>query len=80
MPARVAVLTETALRSLFLTRLKTTTAAVLTIGLVSAAVPRDDVLPYAQQLARTIADRSQHATRWTKRSINGWLRLAMPIF
>jgi len=50
------------------------------IGLVSRCVPQDDVLNTALELAGRLATGSQTALRWTKRSLNGWLRMAMPIF
>jgi enoyl-CoA hydratase len=50
------------------------------IGLVSKALPRDDVLPEALRVAGTLAAGSQLAIRLTKRALNGWLRLAGPIF
>jgi enoyl-CoA hydratase len=50
------------------------------IGLVSKAVPRDEVLPEALRVADALATGSQTAIRWTKRSLNGWLRMAGPIF
>jgi enoyl-CoA hydratase len=45
------------------------------IGLVSKAVPREDVLPTAMDLARRLADGSQQALSLSKRAINQWLRL-----
>jgi enoyl-CoA hydratase len=50
------------------------------IGLVSLAVPRADVLDTALRIAHTMAAGPQHALRWTKRSLNHWLRTAMPAF
>jgi enoyl-CoA hydratase len=50
------------------------------IGLVSKAVPREDVLPEALRVAETLATGAQPAIRWTKRALNGWLRMAGPIF
>jgi enoyl-CoA hydratase len=50
------------------------------IGLVSKAVPREQVLDEALRVAETLATGSQLAIRWTKRALNGWLRLAGPIF
>lgn len=50
------------------------------IGLVSKAVPADQVLPEALALAHRLAAGPQHALRWTKRSLNHWLRAAGPIF
>jgi enoyl-CoA hydratase len=50
------------------------------IGLVSKAVPRDQVLDEALRVAEVLGTGSQLAIRWTKRSLNGWLRMAGPIF
>jgi len=50
------------------------------IGLVSKCVPEDEVLPTALATAERLASGGQYALRWTKRSLNGWLRTAMPIF
>lgn len=49
------------------------------IGLVSLAVPREQVLPRALAIAEQLARGSQTAIRWTKRSLNaGWITGAMP--
>ncbi|MDH4143900.1 MAG: enoyl-CoA hydratase-related protein [Acidimicrobiia bacterium] len=45
------------------------------IGLVSRAVPADDVLDVASSYARRLADGPQHAIRYSKRALNQWLRL-----
>jgi enoyl-CoA hydratase len=50
------------------------------IGLVSLCVPRDQLLAKAFEVAERLAQGSQQAIRWTKRSLNNWLRLAGPIF
>jgi enoyl-CoA hydratase len=50
------------------------------IGLVSKAVPRDQVLDEALRVAGVLATGSQLAVRLTKRALNGWLRTAGPIF
>ncbi len=50
------------------------------IGLISLAVPQTDVLSTAMQIAEELASGPQIAIRWTKRSLNGWLRQAQPIF
>ncbi len=50
------------------------------IGLVSVAVPRDEVLPRALEIAEKLALGPQSALRWTKRSLNNWLRMAGPAF
>ncbi|MGH9300027.1 MAG: enoyl-CoA hydratase/isomerase family protein [Acidimicrobiales bacterium] len=50
------------------------------IGMVSRAVPRDEVLPEALRVAEALAGGSQLAIRLTKRSLNNWLRAAGPIF
>lgn len=50
------------------------------IGLVSRSVPRAEVLDEAMRLAHRLASGSQLALRWTKRSLNHWLRAAGPAF
>ena len=50
------------------------------IGLVSKAVPTDDVLPEALRIATTLATGPTHAVRFTKRALNHWLRQALPAF
>ena len=50
------------------------------IGLVSLAVPADQVLAKGWEVADKLAAGSQNAVRWTKRSLNNWLRQAGPIF
>jgi len=50
------------------------------IGLVSRAVPADDVVPTALDLARRLAAGPRDATRLTKRALNHWLRQALPNF
>jgi enoyl-CoA hydratase len=50
------------------------------IGLVSRCVPRDEVLQTALEIADRIATGPQHAARWTKRTLNHWLRAAVPAF
>jgi enoyl-CoA hydratase len=45
------------------------------IGLVSKALPREQVLPEAMRIARQLADGPQPALRLTKRALNQWLRL-----
>ena len=50
------------------------------IGLVSRAVPRDEVLPTALAIADRLATGPQDAVRLTKRALNHWLREAIPAF
>ncbi len=50
------------------------------IGLVSKALPREQVLPEAMRVAAQLATGPQLAIRLTKRALNGWLRSAGPIF
>lgn len=50
------------------------------IGLVSLAVDEADLIPRAFEIAARLANGSQSAIRWTKYSLNNWLRLAGPIF
>ncbi len=50
------------------------------IGMVSKALPREEVLPEAMRVAHELATGSQLAIRWTKRALNSWLRSAGAIF
>jgi enoyl-CoA hydratase len=50
------------------------------IGLVSLAVDEDQLLPRAYEIADRLAQGSQTAIRWTKYSLNNWLRQAGPAF
>jgi enoyl-CoA hydratase len=50
------------------------------IGLVSKALPRQEVLPEALRVAGSLATGSQLAIRLTKKALNSWLRTAGPIF
>lgn len=50
------------------------------IGLVSKAVERAQVLPEALDIADRLAVSAQTALRWTKRSMNHWIRAATPAF
>jgi enoyl-CoA hydratase len=50
------------------------------IGLVSRCVPDDRVLDEALEIASKIASGPRQAARWTKRTLNHWLRTAIPAF
>jgi enoyl-CoA hydratase len=50
------------------------------IGLVSRALPGDEVLAEALRVASQLAAGPQLAIRLTKRALNGWIRNAGPIF
>jgi len=50
------------------------------IGLVSKALPREEVLAEAMAVAGRLATGPQLAIRLTKRALNGWIRDAGPIF
>jgi enoyl-CoA hydratase len=50
------------------------------IGLVSLAVDGEQLLPRAYEIADKLALGSQSAIRWTKYSLNNWLRQAGPAF
>ena len=50
------------------------------MGLVSLAVDEADLLPRAYEVADRLASGSQSAIRWTKYSLNNWLRQAGPAF
>ena len=50
------------------------------IGLVSKALPADEVMPAALGVATKLAAGPVDATRMTKRALNHWLRQALPNF
>src|SRR5579864_6555461 len=50
------------------------------IGLVSLCVPDEDLHARALAIARQLVTGSQSAIRWTKYTLNNWLRMAGPIF
>lgn len=50
------------------------------IGLVSKALPREEVLDEALRVAQVMATGAQQAIRLTKRTLNSWVRQAAPIF
>jgi enoyl-CoA hydratase len=50
------------------------------IGLVSEALPVEQVLPRALEFAQNLAGRSPLAIELTKRSLNHWIRQAMPAY
>jgi enoyl-CoA hydratase len=50
------------------------------LGLVTFAVPKDEVLGRALAIAKQLAAGSQTAIRATKKSLNNWMRIAGPIF
>jgi enoyl-CoA hydratase len=50
------------------------------IGLVSLCVPRAQLMDKAMEVANKLASGSQQAIRFTKRSLNGWMHMARPIF
>ena len=50
------------------------------MGLASLCVDDDDVIDEAYKVARKLAHGSQPAIRWTKYSLNNWLRMAGPTF
>ena len=50
------------------------------IGLVSLCVPRAELMDKAMAVANKLANGSQQAIRLTKRSLNGWMNVARPIF
>ncbi|TWP33903.1 enoyl-CoA hydratase/isomerase family protein [Leekyejoonella antrihumi] len=50
------------------------------IGMVSKALPRDQVLDEALRIAETLATGAQPAIRLTKRALGNWLKMAGPIF
>lgn len=50
------------------------------IGLVSLCVPPEQLMARAMEVARKLAGGPQQALRFTKRSLNNWLRMAGPAF
>jgi enoyl-CoA hydratase len=50
------------------------------IGLVSLCVEETELRDKALEVARRLASGSQSALRWTKYSLNNWLRMAGPAF
>jgi enoyl-CoA hydratase len=50
------------------------------IGLVSMCVPPDQLMDKALETAHKLAAGPQQALRWTKRSLNNWIRMAGPAF
>ena len=50
------------------------------MGLVSMSVPDEAVEGKAVAVAARLADRPPAALRWTKHTLNHWLRQATPIF
>ena len=50
------------------------------IGLVSRCVPGEELMDQAMDVATRLATGPQLAIRWTKRSLNNWVRQAGPIF
>lgn len=50
------------------------------IGLVSKAVPREQLMDTALAVAVKLSDAPQDAIRFTKKSINNWLRSFGPHF
>jgi enoyl-CoA hydratase len=50
------------------------------LGLVTFAVPKDEVMPRALEIAGQLAAGPQQAIRWTKRTLNHWLRQNQAIF
>jgi enoyl-CoA hydratase len=50
------------------------------IGMVSLCVDDDLVQARALEIAQTLAAGAPTAMRWTKQTLNGWYRQAMPLF
>ena len=48
--------------------------------MVSRCAPREEVLDTALEIATRVASGPQQAARWTKRTLNHWLRAAIPAF
>jgi len=59
----------------FLMRSRIATGAeAAALGLVNHAVPADEVLPKAMAIAEELAAQPKWAVRWTKHSVNQWLK------
>jgi enoyl-CoA hydratase len=67
-------------KHLLLTCARITGARAAEIGLVSEAVPRGSELQRALEIAADLAAGPQLALRFTKRSLNYWLKDAIPAF
>ena len=50
------------------------------IGLVSMCVPADQLMTKALEVAHRLGRSPQQALKWTKRSLNNWLRMFGPTF
>ena len=50
------------------------------MGMVAKCLPRAEVLPEAMRVANLLAKGSQPAIQGTKKTLNGWMRQAGPIF
>jgi enoyl-CoA hydratase len=50
------------------------------IGMVSKALPREQVLDESLRVAQGLAQGSQPSIRWTKRALSNWMKTAGPIF
>ena len=50
------------------------------IGLVSMCVDEEQLVAKAREVAQRLLRGSQSAIRWTKYSLNNWLRMAGPTF
>lgn len=50
------------------------------MGLVAKVVDDDDLDSFTEELATELATGAQEAIRWTKHTLNHWLRMAYPIF
>lgn len=50
------------------------------IGLVSFCVPDEECVPRALEIARKLASGPPAAIRWTKLSLNNWMKSAWPAF
>jgi enoyl-CoA hydratase len=50
------------------------------LGLVAKVVEDETLDSYTRELAADLASGAQEALRWTKHTLNHWLRMAYPIF
>lgn len=67
-------------KHLLLTSKRLTGEQAASIGLASLAVPTASVLDEALAIAVSLAQGPELALRWTKHSLNHWLRQALPTF
>ncbi|RLA48784.1 MAG: enoyl-CoA hydratase [Gammaproteobacteria bacterium] len=50
------------------------------MGMVSLCVPHDELMDEAFRVANQLAEGSQNAINGTKNALNGWMKMASPVF